>query len=105
MTTPIRPHPDGCVVAVRVLPGASAAKLVGMHGDELKIKVCSPPLDGRANAEVEAVLAAACGLRPRDVTLVAGHTSRSKQLVVALSVETTFQRLERWISPLEPDQR
>ncbi|CAB4364293.1 unannotated protein [freshwater metagenome] len=93
------------MVAVRVLPGASAAKLVGMHGDELKIKVCSPPLDGRANAEVEAVLAAACGLRPRDVTLVAGHTSRSKQLVVALSVETTFQRLERWISPLEPDQR
>ena len=105
MTVPIRPHPDGCVVAVRVVPGASAAKVVGLHGDELKIKVCSPPLDGRANAEVEAVLAAACGLRARDVALVAGHTSRSKSLVVALSAEEVIRRLERWISPLGPDQR
>lgn len=93
------------MVAVRVVPGASAAKVVGLHGDELKIKVCSPPLDGRANAEVQAVLAAACGLRARDVTLVAGHTSRSKSLVVALSAEEVIRRLERWISPLGPDQR
>lgn len=86
------------MVAVRVVPGASAAKVVGMHGDELKLKVCSPPLEGRANAEVAEVLAATLGLRAREVELVAGHTSRSKLLLVRLPAEEVLGRLAPWIS-------
>lgn len=99
MTGPVRAHRDGSVVAVRVVPGSSAAKVVGLHGEELRLRVCSPPLEGRANAEVAEVLAAALGLRAREVQLAAGHTSRSKQLVVQLPPAEVLRRLAPWIGP------
>lgn len=86
-------HADGAVVAVRAVPGASRATVDGLHGDEVRIRVCSPPVDGRANDEVAAVLAAALGLRPREVVLVGGRTSRSKRFVVALPVDEVVHRL------------
>lgn len=97
MPGPVRHHADGAVVAVRAVPGASRAAVVGLHGDELRIRVCSPPVDGRANDELCAVLADALALKVRDVRVVAGHTARSKQLLVALDAATTARRLEPWI--------
>ncbi len=57
----MRAHSQGATVAVRAVPGASRAKVVGLHGDELRIRVCSPPVDGRANVELCTVLADALG--------------------------------------------
>jgi uncharacterized protein (TIGR00251 family) len=95
----IRQHPDGAVLAVRAVPGASAAKVVGLHGDELRVRVCSPPIDGRANEEIGEVVARALGLRARDLRLLAGHTSRSKQLLVPLTPVELAARLGPWINP------
>ncbi len=105
MPDPVRPHPDGTVVAVRVVPGASAAKVIGRHGDELRVRVCSPPIDGRANVELCAVLAATLGLRTRDVSVIAGHTSRSKLVLVAASIADVEAALLPWIGRSEPPQR
>ena len=105
MTDIVRPHPDGAVLAVRVVPGASAAKVVGLHGDELKVKVCSPPLDGRANEELLSVVAAALGLRSREVSLLSGHTSRSKQVLVGLPAAEVERRLATTIGPVRAAER
>jgi uncharacterized protein len=104
-TGPVRAHADGAVVAVRAVPGASRSAIVGLHGDELKVRVCSPPVDGRANEEVCAVLADALGLRQRDVQLLQGHSARSKVLLVALGVDETERRLQGWIGRSEAPER
>lgn len=105
MTELIRSHPDGAVLAVRAVPGASAAKIVGLHGDELRVRVCSPPVDGRANEEIVKVVAAAVSVRAREVRLLAGHTARSKQLVVALPPRELAERLAQWIGPEKAPDR
>jgi uncharacterized protein (TIGR00251 family) len=94
---PVRAHPDGSVVRVRAVPGASRAAVVGLHGEELRIRVCSPPIDGRANEELCAVLADALGLRAREVHIVAGHSGRSKHIAVPLSPAIVLARLAPWI--------
>lgn len=99
MSGPVRPHGVGAVVAVRIVPGSGRAGVVGRHGEELKVRVCSPPVDGRANEELCAVLADALGVKPRDVTVVGGQTSRSKQVSVALDAEVVGRRLAPWIGP------
>ena len=99
MTELIRPHPGGAVLTVRASPGASAAAIVGVHGHELRVRVCSPPVDGRANEEVVKVIAGALGLRTRQVQMLSGHTGRSKQVVVALAPAVLMERLLPWIGP------
>lgn len=75
------------LITVRVRPGASRTRVGGSYGDppQLVVAVNSRPVDGAANAAVMKAVAAALGLRPAHVTVVRGHTARSK--VLALDVD------------------
>lgn len=70
---------------VRAQPGASRSGIVGIWNASLKVAVRAPAEDGRANAELLEVLAAALGLRPRDLELASGATARDKQVLAPLS--------------------
>ena len=53
-----RRRTDGTVeLAIRVHPGAKRTEVVGPLGDELKVRVAAPPVDGKANTAVIRVLA------------------------------------------------
>lgn len=74
---------DGRVlVPLKVVPGASRSRIVGPLGDRLKVGVAAAPEHGAANAEVCRVLAAALGVRPGDVAVVAGPASPRKTVAV-----------------------
>jgi uncharacterized protein (TIGR00251 family) len=65
--------------AVRVQPRAKRPGLQGVRADGvILVRVGAPPEDGRANAELCAVVARELGLRARQVNVVVGHTSRDK---------------------------
>ncbi|HLT96281.1 MAG TPA: DUF167 domain-containing protein [Acidimicrobiia bacterium] len=72
-------HPEGVVVECWVVPGASRTEVKGVHADALRIRVSAPPEGGRANREVCKLLEKIFGAR---VELVAGETSRRKQVLV-----------------------
>ena len=63
---------------VRVRPGASRSEVLGWEGETLRVRVTSPPEDGRANRAVAALLAAALGVPPSSVELVRGGAARDK---------------------------
>ncbi len=74
---------QGSVLRVRVAPGASRERIVGPHGDALKVAVAAPPERGRANERVVALLAAAFELPVARLAVVAGATSRNKKVLVS----------------------
>ena len=74
---------EGVVLRIFVQPRAARNAVGGMYGDALKIKVTAPPVEGKANAAVEALLAEILGVPPSRVTVVAGGASRNKKVVVA----------------------
>lgn len=90
-----RPREGGVLLKVRAAPGASRERVVGVHGDALKVAVAAPPERGKANEAIARVLARAFGVRPAAVTIHSGETSREKWFFIAgLSPEGLRRCLE-----------
>jgi uncharacterized protein len=86
--------PACCRLAVKVIPGASRDSIEGWVGDELKVKVRAPALDGRANAAVCEFLATSLMIPRRSVSLIRGDKSRHKVIQVeSLTREEIRQQL------------
>lgn len=66
-------------LALRVTPGAKREAVVIEDG-RLTVKVRAKPEDGKANAAVIALVAAALGEAPSRIELLRGATSREKLL-------------------------
>lgn len=65
---------------VKVVPGASASKIAGWLGRELKVRVSTPPENGKANQNVERLIAKHLDLPAKHVRIVKGHTSAHKTI-------------------------
>lgn len=83
MTLPLIEAEGGVQFAVKVVPGSSRDRIVGVHGAALKVTVSAPPERGRANARVLELLAESLGISKGAVTLVTGATGSRKQIRVA----------------------
>ena len=76
-TRPLRAVPDGAVLDVWVVPGASRTEIKGLHDGSLRIRIASPPVGGQANRVLVRYLTKRLGCQ---VELTAGATSRQKQV-------------------------
>jgi len=72
---------DGSItLTVHAQPGAKRTEVAGVHCDALKIRIASPPIEGKANEELRRFLADAFGVPVRNVALVRGEMGRRKTL-------------------------
>ena len=65
---------------IKVQPRAAKSEIVGVHGDAVKVRIASPPIDGKANEEVKKFFANLLGVPTGAVEIVAGLSSRDKLL-------------------------
>ena len=80
-------------IALHVTPGARADSLSWAPGGSLNLRTTCPPVDGAANADVVAQLAAALRVPKSSLAVVAGHKSRDKVVATALAPDDIVQRL------------
>lgn len=74
---------SGWQLDIHAQPGAKKSEVVGLHGDALKVRIAAPPVDGKANAALEAFIAAQLGVARRLVSVEKGVSSREKRVSVA----------------------
>jgi uncharacterized protein len=67
---------------LRVSPGARRSEVVGRHGEGWKVRVAAPPEAGRANEAVLDLLAEELELPRRSLSIVSGHGSREKVVLM-----------------------
>ncbi len=70
---------DVLILQVHVQPRASRDEIVGPHGDALKIRITAPPVEGRANRQLTALLAKTFGVAKGAVELAGGDSGRRKR--------------------------
>jgi uncharacterized protein len=63
---------------VHIVPNAKQNKVVGEHGDAIKIKLRAPALEGKANAALRSFLAEELKISERSILLERGQKSREK---------------------------
>jgi uncharacterized protein len=80
-------------ITVRVRPGSTRPGVGGEHDGALVVRVSARAVDGQATAAALAAVAAAFGVRPDAVTLVAGPASRTKIVEIAGADPAVLERL------------
>ncbi|MDR0709773.1 MAG: DUF167 domain-containing protein [Spirochaetaceae bacterium] len=70
---------------IKAQPGASKSCLAGTINGRLRVRIAKAPEDGKANAELAALLSGLLGCAKREVRLVTGERSRLKTLALPAS--------------------
>jgi uncharacterized protein (TIGR00251 family) len=74
--------PDGVVLTIKLQPKASSNEICGAQGNELRVKVTAPPVDGAANEALIRLLADELDCPRHQIQLLRGQTSRHKTIKV-----------------------
>ena len=97
----LRCEQDHAVLNVLVVPRSSKNILVGEHLGRLKIKLTSPPVDGKANEALLIFLAKVLDIPQRELRIIRGETSKQKSVAVFVPVEEVLCRIQKRISVAE----
>ncbi len=74
--------PTALRLQIHLQPRAAQTRIVGRHGDALKVQVHAPPVGGAANAALVALLADTLRLPRRAIRILRGTTGREKLVEV-----------------------
>jgi uncharacterized protein (TIGR00251 family) len=69
-------------ITVRVHPRARRTRIAGKLGDEYKLDLAAPPVDGKANQACVRFLADLAGVPASRVRIVLGLTNRTKVIEI-----------------------
>ncbi len=86
---------DGSILlSLYVQPRAGKNELAGIHDGALKLRLTTPPVDGKANKAVIAFFSKALKISKSSISLRTGLKNRRKQLqIVGLDEKTIRLRL------------
>lgn len=84
MTDPAAPfaHWEGndLILHLKIQPRASRDEFAEVLGDQLKLRITAPPVDGKANAHLVKFLSKAFKVPKSEVEILSGETGRDKRL-------------------------
>lgn len=71
---------EDLILRLYIQPKASRDNIVGLHGDELKIAITAPPVDGKANAHLTKFLSKQFKVAKGKIIIEKGELGRHKQV-------------------------
>jgi len=90
----LRTLPDGSLLLkLYVQPRSSKNELTGLHNDALKLRLTTPPVEGKANKAVITFLAKRLHLPKSAVTIKSGLQSREKHIIISNCEEKAVRLL------------
>ena len=82
-------------IKVRLMPGSSKEGIIGKEGDVYRIKVTSPPVNGKANGSLISLLSKKLRIPKGSIVIRRGRNSRMKQIrIQGISQEEVFKKLD-----------
>lgn len=79
-------------IAVLIQPNSPKSIIQGLHDGKLKIRIHSPPVDGKANEELIKFLAKFFAVRKSQVEILRGHTDKNKHIKITTNDLLTLEK-------------
>ena len=89
----IKETTDGVIFRIHLQPRASRTEICGIQGEEIKVRVTSPPVDDAANRLCIEYLADLLKVAKSRVAIVAGAHSRHKTVKISGIARATVLEL------------
>jgi len=84
------------VVKVKIVPGSSQNKIVGVYNNALKITITAPPVEGKANKKCITYLAKYFDVAKSRIEIISGKTSKIKLIkIYDISKKDFLEKLEK----------
>jgi len=84
------------VIKVKIVPGSSKNKIVGVHNDAIKITITAPPIEGKANKKCIAYLAKYFDVAKSKIEIISGQTSKNKLIkIYDISQKEFLDKIEK----------
>lgn len=80
-------------IDTRIIPKSSRNEIIIGEGGPVKVKVTSPPVDGKANKAVVNLLAKQLKVPKKDIQIVSGEKSRNKKIRINGISRSEFLKL------------
>ena len=89
----VRESGGGVSFRVRVQPRAKRSEIEGDWQGALRVRLAAPPVDGRANEELQRFLAAVLKVPRSAVKIASGQQSRTKRVEIQGATAAQIQAL------------
>lgn len=73
------------ILSIYLQPGSKKSEVSGMHDGHIKIKVNSPPVDGKANDALILFLSDFLNIPKSTIKIISGEKSKIKKILIATS--------------------
>ncbi len=84
------------IVKVKIVPGSSKNKIIGVYNDSLKITITAPPVEGKANKKCIAYLAKYFDVAKSKIEIISGQTSKNKLIkIYDISQKKFLEKIEK----------
>ncbi|MBU4510559.1 YggU family protein [bacterium] len=84
------------IVKIKIIPGSSKNKIVGIYNNALKIAIAAPPVEGKANKKCIAYLAEYFDIAKSKIEIISGQTSKNKLIkIYDITQEIFLEKIEK----------
>jgi uncharacterized protein len=75
-------HNSCLILNCRVQPRGGRDSFGEAHGDQIKVRISAPPVDGKANAHLIKFLAGEFAVPQQNISIIKGESNRQKQISI-----------------------
>jgi uncharacterized protein (TIGR00251 family) len=84
------------IIKVKIVPGSSKNKIIGVYNDSLKITITALPVEGKANKKCIAYLAKYFNISKSKIEIISGQISKNKFIkIYDISQKEFLDKIEK----------
>ena len=84
---------DGVKLSVKIVPNSSKNEIIGVIDNALKIKLESPPVEGKANEQCIKFLSKLLNIPKTSISITSGEKSKNKTLLIKGNPDKLYEKM------------